>query len=73
LNDRRDDSVADCDIRSFPTRFSERKDAGGASAKVNERLIAAHGGDNAFHDLARTERPELIFVEELFHRLGFAL
>jgi hypothetical protein len=73
LHDRGDNSVANCDIGAFSARFSQRKDARRATAEVNEGLIAAHGGDDALNDLARAERPEFAFVEELFHRLGFAL
>jgi hypothetical protein len=73
LDDRRDDCVADCDIRSFSARFSERKHARGPAAEVNECLIPTYGGDNAFHDLSRTERAKVAAVEKLFHRLGFAL
>jgi hypothetical protein len=73
LDDRGDNSVAYCDIRSFSARFTQGKHAGGASAEIDKRLIPAHGGHDALNDLARTERPELAAFEELFHRLGFAL
>ena len=78
MDHRGDDSVADCDIRSFPTRFPERKHARRASAEINEHLIAAHGRDDPFDDLAWAERPEgslILFdtCEELCHRLGLAV
>jgi len=78
LDDRGDDPVADRDIRSFFARFAQGEDPRGAAAKVNERLIAAHGGDNPFDDLARTKRTKRALVllnpsEELLHRLGLAV
>ncbi len=42
LDHRRDNSVADCDIRSFSARLAKRKHARGAAAEIDERLIAAH-------------------------------
>jgi hypothetical protein len=41
LNHGGDNSVADCDIRSF-ARFAQRKNASGAPAEIDESLIAAH-------------------------------
>jgi hypothetical protein len=73
LNDRRDDCVADRDIRSFSARFSERKHARGPAAEINERLITTYRRDDAFHDLSRTERAKVAAVEKLFHGLGFVL
>jgi hypothetical protein len=73
LDDRGYNSVAYSDIRSFSARFTQGKDAGGSSAEIDEHLISAHGGHEALDDLAGTKRPELAAVEELFHRLGFAL
>jgi len=74
LNDRRDDRVADRDIRSFCARFTKGKDAGRAAAEINEGLIAAYRGDDPLDDLAGAKRTERALVlldagEELFHRL----
>jgi DNA-binding NarL/FixJ family response regulator/putative methionine-R-sulfoxide reductase with GAF domain len=75
LDHRGNDSVANRDIRSFSARFPQGEHARRPSAKINEGFIAAHRRDNAFDDLAWTERTEraLVFIDagqELFHRLG---